>query len=50
MRGRERATLTGIVALLAWPAAAAEARFPPDKREEANRIQFEIARCLQSHR
>ncbi|HKW94307.1 MAG TPA: tetratricopeptide repeat protein, partial [Methylomirabilota bacterium] len=29
---------------------ATEARFPPDKREEANRLQFEIARCFQSHR
>ena len=29
---------------------ATEARFPPDKREEANRLQFEIARCFQSRR
>jgi Tfp pilus assembly protein PilF len=29
---------------------ATEARFPADKREEANRLQFEIARCFQSHR
>ncbi|HYB69094.1 MAG TPA: tetratricopeptide repeat protein, partial [Candidatus Bathyarchaeia archaeon] len=29
---------------------AVEARFPPDKREEANRLQFEIARCFQTRR
>lgn len=29
---------------------ATEARFPPAKREEANRLQFEIARCFQSRR
>ncbi|HEY7039304.1 MAG TPA: tetratricopeptide repeat protein [Methylomirabilota bacterium] len=29
---------------------ATEARFPPDRREEANRLQFEIARCFQSRR
>lgn len=27
-----------------------EARFPPDKREAANRLQFQIARCFQSRR
>jgi tetratricopeptide (TPR) repeat protein len=30
--------------------ATATARFPPEKREEANKIQFEIARCFQSRR
>jgi Tfp pilus assembly protein PilF len=29
---------------------ATEARFPPAKREEANRLQFEIARCFQGRR
>jgi hypothetical protein len=29
---------------------ATEARFPPGKREEANRLQREIARCFQSRR
>ena len=29
---------------------ATEARFPPDKREEANRLQLGIARCFQGRR
>jgi len=29
---------------------ATEARFPPDRREEANRLPFEIARCFPSRR
>jgi tetratricopeptide (TPR) repeat protein len=29
---------------------ATEARFPPDKREEANRLQFDIAKCFQGRR
>jgi hypothetical protein len=30
--------------------ATSTSRFPPEKREEANKIQFEIARCFQSRR
>jgi hypothetical protein len=29
---------------------ATEARFPPDRREEANRLQLAIARCFQGRR
>ena len=30
--------------------ATATSRFPPERRDEANNLQFQIARCFQSRR